>query len=297
MTNRVIVFGTVFFSLVISGAVSAGRINRSDQKLPASEVVAKHLDSLGPADARAKLQATQFKGTCTITVRQGGTGQVDGSVVMVSHGDQNLINMTFDSPDYPLEAFKYDGKKFTSSQVRPGRRTPLGNFFVVHEILFKEGLVGGVLSSSWPLLNVESKSPRLEYLGIKKIDGKDLHALKYVPRKGSDIKITLYFDTANFRHVRTDYQRTIYESEQRKIAGGGGAMPSAQDQRSANARIEASEEFSDFKPEGGLNLPHNYKFHLSIQSETAPALVDWEINLTDFVLNPQLDAKWFGGGS
>jgi len=297
MINRLVVFGTVFFCLVFSGAVSSGRINRSDQKLTASEVVAKHLDSLGPADARAKLHATQFKGTCTISVRQGGAGQVEGPVVMVSQGDQNLISMTFDSPDYPLEAFKYDGKKFTGTQVRPGRRTALGNFFVTHEILFKEGLVGGVLSSSWPLLNVEGKSPRLEYLGIKKIDGKDLHALKYVPRKGSDIKITLYFDTANFRHVRTDYQRVIYESEQRKIGGGGGAMPPAQDQRSANARIEASEEFSDFKLEGGLNLPHNYKFHLAIQSEAAPALVDWEINLTEFVLNPQLDAKWFGGGS
>ena len=108
-----------------------------------------------------------------------------------------------------------------------------------------------------------------------------MHALKYVPRKGSDLKITLFFDAATFQHVRTEYEQTIYSTDQQRI-GGGGAMPAPSTQRSSNTRINAFEEFSDFKAESGLNLPHTYKFELSIQSEARPALVDWTFNLTDF---------------
>ena len=107
------------------------------------------------------------------------------------------------------------------------------------------------------------------------------------------MKITLYFDAQSFHHVRTEYQATIYATEQRKIAGGGGAMPGQQEQQSSNARIDAYEEFSDFKAEGGLTLPHSYNFHLAIQSEVTPAIVDWQVKLSEFVMNPQLDANWF----
>lgn len=51
------------------------------------------------------------------------------------------------------------------------------------------------------------------------------------------------------------------------------------------------EEFSDFKLEGELNLPHTYKFELSIKSEVRPALVDLVFNLTDFSFNEVLDFK------
>ena len=53
--------------------------------------------------------------------------------------------------------------------------------------------------------------------------------------------------------------------------------------------INAFEEFSDFKVEGGLNLPHTYKFELSIQSEVRPALVDWTFTLNDFTFNEPLE--------
>ena len=109
-----------------------------------------------------------------------------------------------------------------------------------------------------------------------------MHALKYMPRKGSDLKITLFFDAETFQHLRSEYERTIYTTDQQRIAGGGGALPSASGPRSSNARINAVEEFSDFRLEGRLNLPHTYKFELSIQSEVRPALVDWTFNLTDF---------------
>jgi hypothetical protein len=269
-----------FFALVLT---SIGVLpGRADQKLTPAEVIAKHLEAIGPSDARVRASGKRIKGTCLLTVRQGGTGQVDGEAVMASQGNMNLITMTFNSPDYPYEALKYDGKNFVASQFRPGFRTSLAQFFLTNDVLFKEGLIGGVLSTSWPLLSVQEKNPKLDYSGLKKINGKQMHALKYVPRKRSDLKITLFFDAETFQHVRSEYERTIYTTDQQRIPGGGGALPTATGPRSSNARINAVEEFSDFRSEGGLNLPHTYKFQLSIQSEVRPALVDWTFTLTDF---------------
>jgi hypothetical protein len=196
-----------------------------------------------------------------------------------------MINMNFDSSAYPQESLKFDGKDFTANQFRPGLRTSLAQFFLTNDVLFKEGIVGGILSASWPLLNLQDKNPKLEYAGLKKVGGKQMHALKYIPRKGSDLKITLFFDAETFQHLRSEYERTIYATDQQRIGGGGGTLPSASSPRSSNARINAVEEFSDFRPEGELNLPHTYEFDLSIQSEVRPALVDWTFTLTDFNFN------------
>ena len=268
----------------------------ADDKLKPEELVAKHLESIGSAEARAKVNGTRIKGSCSVAVRLCGEGQVDGQVLMASTDAANLINMNFAAAAYGQEALRYDGKKFATSQLKPGSRTCLAQFFLENEVLFKEGLVGGVLSESWPLLNVAERNPKLEYSGVKKVGDKQLHALKYNPRKGSDLKITLYFDAESFRHVRTDYSRTVYPSEQRRIAGGGAGLPPAQSQQASPTRIEAYEEFADFKEESGLNLPHTYKFHLTIQSEVRPAVVDWVFNLTDYAFSSPLDAADFTFG-
>jgi hypothetical protein len=268
---------------------------RPEEKLQPAEVVTKHLESVGTADARAKVKSMQVKGSCVLTVKQGGTGEVSGQALLLSEGPQNLIKMTFDSAEYPLEAMRFDGKKLTVSQFRPGFRTSLGQFFLNNEALLKEGVTGGTLSSAWPLLDLTQKSPKLSYSGLKKINGKQLHALTYSPRKGSDIKIILFFESDTFRHVRTEYSRDIAATDITRIAGGGGQMPGNAPRRSTDAHIRASEEFEDFRPEGGLNLPHTYKFHLEIQSELRPALVDWVFILTDFKFNEPVDAKEFVG--
>lgn len=279
----------VCFLILIGICISISEA-RPDNKPTPMEVVTKHLESIGPAEPRAGGQGRRIKGTCLLTVRQGGSGQVSGQAQMASQGNQTLIEMTFDAGN-PSTWLKSDGQKSTVSQFRPGSRTALENFFALHEVIIKEGLLGGILSESWPLLNLQTKTPKLEYGGIKKIGGKQLHALKYMPRKGSDLKITLFFDMDTYQHVRTEYERTIYASEQRRIAGGGAGLPPATNQQATSTRINAYEVFSDFKPEGGLNLPHTYKFELSIQSEIRPALVDWVFNLTEFTFNAPLDVK------
>ena len=284
---------TFFFIAILACTFICAVQASPDTKLTPAELIAKHLESLGSAEARARVRGTQIKGNATVIVKLCGEGQVDGQVLIGSHGRMNLIDMKFDTPGYPHELMRFDGKELNVSQFRPGSRTCLGQFFVAHSDVFKEGLIGGALSEAWPLLNVPEKNPKLEYSGLKKVGDKQLHALKYTPRKGSDLKIILFFEPETFRHVRTEYARVIYASEQRKIGGSPGQLPSASTPSATAARIEAHEDFSDFKEEAGLNLPHTYKFHLSIQSELKPAIVDWTFNLNEFVFNAPLDPAAF----
>ena len=264
---------------------------RPDTKLTPAELIAKHLESIGSAEARARVRGTRIKGNATVTVKLCGEGQVDGQVVLASQGPVNLIDMKFDTADYPFEMLRFDGKNFEASQFKPGSRTCLAQFFVANDVIFKEGLAGGTLSEAWSLLNVQERNPKLEYGGLKKIGGKEFHVLKYGPRKGSDLKIVLFFEPDTFRHVRTEYTRVIYATEQRRIPSGNGDLMPPSNPKAQSARFEAYEEFSDFKEEAGLNLPHTYKFHLSIQSEIKPALVDWAFNLTDFAFDAPLNAS------
>ncbi len=279
--------------LLVAGSIGVVH-SSSDNKLAPADLIAKHLDSIGPADARARKRGMQIKGTFVLTAKQGGAGETQGQVMMASQGGQNSMTLAFDG-DANM-AFAFDGSKTTVTQFRPGRHTPIEQFFSEYNDLIKEGLFGGTLSESWALLSTQEKNPKVEYAGLKKTDGVQLHALKYALPKNPDVKITLFFDAQTFRHVRTEYDRTIYSTDQQRIAGGRG-LPPATNERQATQRLTARETFADFKPEGGLNLPHDYRFELSVQSQTRPMLVDWVFKLTDFKFDVPLDAKQFVIGS
>lgn len=276
-------------SLILACIVVSVMQASPGNKLTPADVVSKHLESIGPPEARARVQGTRIKGASVVSVKLCGEGQVEGQALLASQGTANLINLKFETSEYPYEMLRFDGKKFIAIPFKPGSRTCLAQFFQDNEVIFKEGLAGGILSESWPLLNIGERNPKLEYSGLKKVGGRELHALRYGPRKGSEMKIMLYFDPQTFQHVRTEYSQVLYANEQRRIGATSGSGLPAPNQVASNAHIEAYEEFSDFKVEAGLNLPHTYKFHLSIQSELRPALVDWVLNLTDFAFNVPFD--------
>ena len=256
----------------------------AEQKMKPEELVAKHLDSIGTAEARAAARNRIINGISELTLKQGGTGNLVGSALMASEGDKNLLMMAFERPDYPLERIGYNGHKLSVKEIRPGVRTPLGEFFRTHSEMFREGLVGGTLSQSWPLLNVAERKPKLEYGGTKKIDGRLAHELKYMPNKGASLKMKLYFDAENFRHIRTEYDRVI--------AATMGARPIDSSSR-LDTRYKVIEEFLDFKEENGLTLPHTYKFELQISSGNAPLLLDWVLSLQKFSFNQTMSDKSF----
>src|SRR4030095_5034362 len=154
--------------------------------------------------------------------------------------------MSFPSPVYPREQFGFNGSTFMAAFVTPGVRSVLGSFLMTNDVIFKQGLMSGALSSTWPLLEAGSNS-QLEYVGTKKIEDREVHELRYRPRGGSDLEISLYFDKENFRHLRTEYKRIIPAQMDTR------AYTNVQTRES---RYKMTEDFSLFKPEGDLMLPH-----------------------------------------
>lgn len=282
---------TCFFalSLIPFSPVSIGA--DQTEKLQPEQVVARHLESIGSAAARSSLRSRLIDGNCLLTIRLGGKGEAEGQVRMASQGNMNLIIMAFGAGNYPGESLAFDGHEMTTSHFRPGQRSRLAQLLVFNDILFTEGLVGGTLSAAWPLLNIAERKPKLEYGGLKKVAGKQLHLLKYLPPKGGEMRITLFFDSETFQHVRTEYDREIVATSVERIAprmnqGGAG-------QRARDARIKITEEFSNFKNEQGLTLPHTYKLELSVQSETLPTLTDWVFELVKFDFSQTFQAQQF----
>src|SRR5438445_3096060 len=179
----------------------------AQQKMKPEEVVARHLESIGAAKARASVTTRIIAGTSQVIFRTPPPGQAVGKAVLASDGVKSLIGMSFPSPVYPREELGFNGNSFVAAYVTPGTRSALGNFLMTHDTVFKQGLMGGALSSAWPLLDLTARKPQLEYAGLKKVDNRMLHELKYLPHGGSDLQIRLFFDQDTFQHVRTEYER------------------------------------------------------------------------------------------
>ena len=107
------------------------------QKLTAEDVIARHLESLGSAEARASVKSRVMQGTVLATVRIGGGGELKGGAVMASQGPMSLIGLIFGTQDYGNEKMAFNGNKLTLGELRPGTRTRLGGFFLTHDIIFK----------------------------------------------------------------------------------------------------------------------------------------------------------------
>ena len=106
----------------------------------------------------------------------------------------------------------------------------------------KEGLLGGVFSTGWPLLNLKDKPVTLAYREAT-LDGRRLHEIDYHPKQGfGDMKIKLYFDMETYRHVRTEY-RLIVHDDMSAVPGGFGPGQGLFERRAART-FPASIHFS-----------------------------------------------------
>jgi hypothetical protein len=269
--------------LVVVLAISFAR-TAAAQKMTAEQLIARHLDAIGSAKARAGITTRIISGTAQVIFRTTPAGQAIGKAVLASERNKQLLGMSFPSPVYPREQLTFNGASFTAAFATPGTRSVLGNFLMTNDAIFKQGLMCGVLSSSWPLLDSEKRPATMDYLGTKKIDGRDLHEVRYSPRGASDLKITFYFDAADFRHVRTEYERVI-------PAPMGKVEYSNIQER--EGRYKMIEDFSLFKPEGELTLPHIYTITLSVDTVNGTFLAEWTIKLTNFEFNQKIDQSAF----
>jgi hypothetical protein len=280
-SKKLIIFALL---LAIIAPVATNSKTAAIDKVTVEELVAKHLQSLGTDEARAAVGSRVMVGVSHVTFRVDAVGQAEGKAVMASDGVKNLFTVVFASKDYPYEKVGYDGKKVTAAQLRPSQYSNLGNFLLAHGDVLKEGLLGGTLSSAWPLLDLKTRSPHLKYAGTTKVDNRNLYKLEYIPRNGSDLKINIFLDGENFQHVRTDYQQTI--------SAQMGTSPETSGRETATT-YRMTEEFSDFKKEGGLNLPHNYKLRLTIETKGKTFQGTWDCDLSQFIFNKAIDVKEF----
>lgn len=256
----------------------------ADEKLKPEEIVAKHLEAIGSNEDRASVKTRVIVGVSKYIRHGSGGGSTEGRAVLASENEKYMLGMKFGVPGYDVESVGFDGKDLTVGYAAPGVRSVLESLFRDHESTFKHGLLAGTLNSSWALLAINDDKARLKYSGLKKVDGANLHQLKYQPRKGSDLEITLYFDSTTFHHVRTEYTRVVSAN----IGARGADSSTSQRER----RYKLVETFADFKKEGNLTLPHDYRIKLEI-SGGAQILDEWNLRLTDFVFNQPIDPKDF----
>lgn len=273
----------IILTLIFLANVSASVTPVADKVKP-EELVAKHIEAIGTAEARSLNRSRIVAGTSLMNLRAGGRGNVSGPALLASQKNRVLLKAEFNSPSYPFEKFGFDGKKLHAKQYAPGVRSPLAEFFLSHEALFSEGLVGGTLSSAWPLLNLADRSPKLQYAGTDKVDGRQAHKLKYLPREGTELKITIFIDAETYHHLRTEYERVI--------AAPMGATPGASASM-REMRYTFVENFRDFRAEGGLTLPHTYTIEYSVSKLNNPIALDWTFTLTRFTFDYPIQEKEF----
>ena len=288
--------GVFALAAFVVTAISLPFSSHAADKLKPEEIVAKNLDSIGTAEARAKITNRIVGGSVKATFTEPQVNQFEGQAVLASEGEMSLINMQFPNSNYPQETLSFNGKTLTVGFARAGVRTNLGDLIWTYKPLMKAGIMGGELSQAWPLYDLAGRKPKLSGGGTKKIGSKDAYEISLVPRGGSDMDIKVYFDTETFQHVRTEYSLVVRPSVGLTVDSNKSQQPS---------RYKLVEDFSDFKKEGDLTLPHTYKITLEMDRSGNIGVAtpngaasfsfrgNWEMTLDQFGFNQPIPPETF----
>jgi hypothetical protein len=275
----------VFVALVALLSVSVAK-----DEFQAADFVKQHLNSIGAEQARVAVKNRLVQGALTFQYLNVA-GVVSGTLQFVSEGDKFVSVLKIPSPDYWGEQFASDGKKTAVKQVRPGTYSALGQFVFEHNEVLTEGLWGGTLSTAWALSHLDERRAKLQDQGIKKVDGRELHRVDYVPKRSSDLQIELYFDPDTARHVMTVYSYSVMAR-----AGGGPTASAGQEER----RFRLEERFADFKNIDNLSLPGRWTIQFTsggggrnIGRGAASSISQFEVTEAKISHNKSLDPRNF----
>lgn len=250
------------------------------------ELLSHHLDAIGSADARSTAKTRVLQGRATFKLLVGGGGRSEGNTGMVSQGRKLRFMMKFTQGDYKGENIVFNGSAIgmafaTSNQTR----SPFAYFLSSQDVIIKEGLLGGVLSTAWPLLDLADRKARLTVEGLKRVDGKQVYQVRYAPSKRADVQILLYFDAETFRHVESVYSISI------------GNNVGADITKSISLQAERSsldERFSDFQSVDGLMLPTHWNIQFTRElADGTTSISEWDIKEYQIRNNVSLDPKNF----
>lgn len=278
--RKIGIFGTALLALIFTGAPLA-----KGPKLKPEELITRHLQSVGSAERLANRQGSVAEGEGRVTLLVGGTGSLVGPATFLSSGRGVSLLLDFGHAEYAKEHIVFNGEEANTAFIRPGQRSPLGEFLFTYTGILKEGLLGSVLSTAWPLFEVEARRPKLKYRGLKKVGDRELLELDYRPRRGGrDTKIKLYFNPETLHHVLTTYAVSI-------SAGLG-----ATSQQSAQLRrtyLKLKERFGDFRELNGLTLPTRWELEFSREGTQEGLLWKWEMNYSSILQNQKIDGQKF----
>jgi hypothetical protein len=272
------------FLLSLAGiAVSA----QADDMKP-EDVVAKHLDSIGTAQARAAIKTRAVQGALKFRILVGGGGEPVGTWGLVSEGPKSNFVMKFSTTgraDWWGEQFVFDGDKtFFATPTSNHKWSVFGRFVHDHDFIVKESLLGGELSTGWALQN--PARIKFESFGRKKIDGRNMECIGYHSKGQSDLVIKLYFDAETFHHVMTVY---TLESSAGPVSHSPTSSVWQQD-----VRFKIEERFSDFNTDNGITLPRHYDLEYTQELQSGSTLVyEWEMTADKTADNLSLDPANF----
>jgi hypothetical protein len=283
-----------FILALLIGGLS-GSVHAADRK--PEEIVAKHLDSIGTADARA-IKSRVVQGTLRFKVLVGGGGEVVGTWGRVSQQRKSNFVMRFGKGDWRGEQFIFDGEKTSFAAATASHlRSNFAQFVNGHDFIVKEGLLGGELSTAWALQNIDLQKPdlqkpdsqkldqnriKLASVGSKKVDGRELQGIEYSSKDSNDMTVKLYFEPETYRHVMTVYSVVTVPS-----GVTHGITTSAEQQQ---IRYTIEERFGDFQSDNGITLPRHYDLQYTEELQSGLTHVyDWDMTVDKIVNNVGLD--------
>jgi len=277
------------------------------ENMKPEEIVARHLNSIGTADARAAIKSRVVQGSLKMHILVGGGADVTGTWGRVSEQRQSNFVMRFAAGgDWRGEQFIFDGEHTgfataTSSHTR----SVFAQFVSSQDFIVKEGLLGGELSTAWALQNLDQNRAKLQSIGTKKVDGKELIGLQYLSKGSHDMQVKIYFDPDTFRHVMTVYTVEI---------APGMASEITENVYQHQNRYTIEERFSEFQAVDGLTIPTHYHLQYTQEVQTANSdtgasitgpttthsellgttrIYDWDMTAEQIRHNLTLDAKNF----
>lgn len=266
-------------------AQTFGSTTRKGESISPDDLIARHLESIGPAASLEDLKSFNSTGRVILDLLVGGSGHLEGVSQIVSQGHQNSVVFDFGNANYGEERLVFDGDKTDASFISPGNRSPLGEFIFTYRSLLSEGLFGGVLSTAWPLLEVDERQPKLKVKGLKKADDQQLWELEYRLRKGGrDLTIRLYFDAETFRHVKSTYDVTI--------SSGLGSTPE-ESARLRQTRLKLTEEFGEFRAIHDLTLPTEWTITYNEEGTGRGRVWKWTVYLQNVQTNQLVPPEQF----
>jgi hypothetical protein len=258
----------------------------ADTTIKTEELLTHHLEAIGSSEARAAAKSRVVQGTAVYRIVVGGGGRAEGKTGFVSEGHKLRWMAKLPSGDYRGENIVFNGKAVGVSALNAGQsRTAFATFIAAQDVIVRDGLLGGTLSTAWALLDLQGRNGKLNIEGLRKVDGRQLYQVRYEPARHTDAQITLYFEPDTFRHVKTVYATSVGNNVGGDITRSSKLQPE---------RTTLEERFSDFKTVDGLTLPSHWSLQFTWELPNGTTSVtEWDLREDEITNNMGLDPRNF----